>query len=607
MRLTTTSASVLLVVLVATGCTVGEVDKGGGAGGVTTLTLASPEVAGRPGGRDVEYFVEQVESASDGRIRIDVEWAVGMGAPSYDQVSAQQVLDGTSDLGLIPARAWDTLGVTTLQALQAPFLVTSDAALDAVVSDPVADEMLAGLDEVGVTGLGLFPEGLRHPASFGKPLLEPADFAGVSIRTPLSDLSWEVLQILGATPLDPSHEDETTMVRQGGLGGAETSAAYLPSLLAQGVLTGNLTPYAKANVLVANSGSLDALSEDQRRILRQAAEGTLAHSIETRPSDADELAAVCAKGFRVVAATTEQQSAMAAATRPVRDRLATDGTAGPLLRRITEIVESSEPPAPSVTCDAAVPAAVSLDDPETLDGVWRFEVSYQDGLDAGLRDTEAAEELGMQTVTLDGGTFRWDWRSRGGEQSCEGTYSVEDGLLRFVDQRDCRGTWEARPERNGAEISWTDVESRVGHDPSQQVVRELLHGEIWHRIEGIPAAEPLPEGVYRWEITEDELLAAGVEAGDAYNHEGLQTFTVEDGTWLAHTDSEADQPDCRGTYEVRGSRIAFIALAIPACSGEELVFSGRWEPTADGIRFTAIQPANVFNVAYWGVPWTRIS
>ena len=49
-----------------------------------------------------------------------------------------------------------------------------------------------------MTGLGLFPEGLRHPASFGEPLLEPADFAGVGIRTPLSELSWETLQALGA-------------------------------------------------------------------------------------------------------------------------------------------------------------------------------------------------------------------------------------------------------------------------------------------------------------------------------------------------------------------------------------------------------------------------
>jgi TRAP-type C4-dicarboxylate transport system substrate-binding protein len=587
------------------GCTAGDVDKGGGAGGVLTLTLASPELPGLPGSLDVEYFVEQVTSGSEGRMRIDVEWGVAGGAASWDQITAQQVIDGTSDLGFIPARTWDTLGVTTLQALQAPFLVTSDAALDAVVSDPVAGEMLSGLERLGLTGLGLFPEGLRHPASFGEPLREPADFAGVGIRAPLSELSWEILEALGATPLDVSDEELQTLFGEGRLGGAETSAAHLSSLRYRGVMTGNLTPYAKANVLVANSETLEALTDEQRDVLGHATDATLEHSIATRPSDAEALAAVCAEGLEVAIATAEQQAAMEAATQPVRDRLAADETTGPFLARITQIVASSEPPAPVTLCAEGDPVAGPPGDLVTYDGVWRYEVTYQDGLDAGLSEREAADELGVQTVTLDGGTFRWEWRSRRGEQACEGTYSLDDGLLRFVEEPQCDGRWEARPSLEGEEISWTDVRSRVGNDPTDQLLRELLHGVPWRRIEDIQAAQPLPEGVYRWEMTEDQLLAAGVDPADAYNNGGLVTVTVEDGTWVHHVESRADTTDCGGTYEIRGSRISFTT-GPPLCPVEELVFSGKWEPTADGIRFTDIQPAIVFNDTYWSVPWRRI-
>jgi TRAP-type C4-dicarboxylate transport system substrate-binding protein len=588
------------------GCSAGDVDKGGGDGGVLTLHLASPEEAGRPGSRDVEYFVEQVESASEGRVRIDVEWDVGRGGASWDQVTAQQVIDGTSDLGFIPARAWDTLGVLTLQALQAPFLVASDAALDAVVSDPIAEEMLAGLDALGLTGLGLFPEGLRHPASFAEPLLEPADFIGVGIRTPLSELSWETLEALGATPLDLSEADLHSQFQDGRVGGAETSAAYVSSLPWRGVLTGNLTPYAKANVLVANTEALEALTAEQRDLLGQAADATLEHSMETRPSDADSLAAICADGLEVVVATSAQQAAMEAATQPVRDRLAADETTGPFLARITEIVASSEPPAPVTTCADAIHVAGSPDDLYIYDGVWRYEVTYQDGLDAGLSETEAAEELGVQTVTLDGGSFRWEWRSRRGEQACEGTYSLDDGLFRFAEERRCGGRWEARASLDGAAISWTDVRSRVRDDPTDQLLRELLHGVPWRRIEAIPAAQPPPEGIYRWEITEDEMITAGVDPVDAYNNGGLSTFTVENGTWVHHIDGQPESDDCGGPYEVRGSRIAFLT-GPGQCGVQDLVFMGRWEPIPDGIRFTDIQPADVFSETFWAVPWRRIS
>jgi hypothetical protein len=63
---------------------------------------------------------------------------------------------------MIPARAWDTEGVTSLRALHAPFLVTSDELVAEIVDGELADELLAGLEDVGVTGLALLPEGLRH-------------------------------------------------------------------------------------------------------------------------------------------------------------------------------------------------------------------------------------------------------------------------------------------------------------------------------------------------------------------------------------------------------------------------------------------------------------
>jgi C4-dicarboxylate-binding protein DctP len=68
-------------------------------------------------------------------------------------------------MGMIPARAWDTEGVTWLRALQAPFLITSNDLVGQVVKADMAKEMLSGLDKAGVIRLALVPE--CRPCSVG--------------------------------------------------------------------------------------------------------------------------------------------------------------------------------------------------------------------------------------------------------------------------------------------------------------------------------------------------------------------------------------------------------------------------------------------------------
>ena len=107
----------------------------------------------------------------------------GAFGPGADQKVAGLVQNGELDLALIPARAWDELGVTSLQALQAPFLVSNEDLVEQVVQSELAGELLAGLDQAGVVGLALLPEGLRHPVGFEHPLLRLEDFSGATIRS----------------------------------------------------------------------------------------------------------------------------------------------------------------------------------------------------------------------------------------------------------------------------------------------------------------------------------------------------------------------------------------------------------------------------------------
>ena len=152
--------------------------------------IGTPDEPARPGSDDVERFAARVRQLSGGRVRIKIVWeAGGRDLPRREPRVAELVRTGTLDAALVPARTWDLEGVTSLQALQAPFLITSEALVERVLTSALAGEMLAGLQKAGVTGLVLLPESLRHPFGFGHALRAPADFAAATIQSPLSNAS----------------------------------------------------------------------------------------------------------------------------------------------------------------------------------------------------------------------------------------------------------------------------------------------------------------------------------------------------------------------------------------------------------------------------------
>jgi hypothetical protein len=101
-------------------------DKAGGETAPVTLRIGTNDDPGKPGAAQIEEFSRQVQKLSKGQVRIEPVWQAAGDADDWDQVVARRVVRGDLDMGMIPARAWDTEGVTSLRALNAPFLVTSD-------------------------------------------------------------------------------------------------------------------------------------------------------------------------------------------------------------------------------------------------------------------------------------------------------------------------------------------------------------------------------------------------------------------------------------------------------------------------------------------------
>ena len=376
--------SVVAAAIVATllaACSGGsEGDKAGGDAAPVSLRMVTVEGQGAPYADGVAEFARQVEDLSAGSVRIDIVWEWGNGVlrrvrTGADQKVAGLVQNGKLDLGLIPARAWDELGVTSLQALQAPFLVSSEDLVEQVVEGDPAAEMLAGLDKAGVVGLALLPEGLRHPVGFARPFLAPGDFAGATIRALRSNASYRLFEALGAKPVDVEPDTLPAAVANGEITGAESEFAWAGTLPSPSTFTANITFYPKVNALVANEDAFGRLSDEQQGILQEAANKALRYVGRNAPTEAETAAVYCGNGGAIAFASVGDVAALEQAAQPVYEALRADPQTKRLIEQIRTMKEQlpARPGASAVACKSPdggkVPASTDAGPSESAEGI----------------------------------------------------------------------------------------------------------------------------------------------------------------------------------------------------------------------------------------------
>ena len=377
--------SALVAAMILAGCGAGRedtgADKAGGSRAPIVLSLGSRDAGGDPDTPIAEYFAAQVEELSRGKLRIHVVLdAAGDDAPDTEQRIARMVREGRLDLGWIGARAWDELGVTSFQALQAPFLIDSYALLDRVVMGPLGPKMLAGLRRDDVVGLALVPELLRHPVGLQHPLLSPSDFAGAQVADFPSRASDSLLRALGATPVHLGNNAVGRAIATRQVDGEESSfeRAWVGS-----VITANVTFFGKALTLFAGGRAFSKLGAAQQRVLRTAAMRTLLHAATHPVGEALAFEGVLARQWcktpgRIALASNADLAALIRASRPIYAALNRD----PETRaRIAEIrkLKATLPPAPRIVVPASCLAGRGttlergkLRSPSIVNGTYRW-------------------------------------------------------------------------------------------------------------------------------------------------------------------------------------------------------------------------------------------
>ena len=493
------------IVLVLVACALGAscssvgTDRSGGSGRPVVLVLANNDES-LDGAPAVTRFVDRVHELSDGRLRVDVQSSWGGG---YDEVRVVRAVGtGQADLGWAGTRVMDEVGVDVFRPLHAPFLVSSYAAQAAVVGDSLAGELLAELEPLGVTGLALAADQLRMPAAAARPLLTPADFAGLVFRTAASGAQEGGLRALGAVP----ESGRGSPGRLEGVDAVETmwwtyaiSGQYGP----MPYVTANAALWPRSLAIFTNTERLSGLTEQQRGWLQEAGQDASSWSTaHAQDRDAEQVQRVCRFGARVATATAGQLAALRSAAQPVYDALRADARTAAVLTRVEALVADAPASPPAVLPPGCtyrpgeeqdrtrdVPALAGPGDPGSLpQGVYRLIVTRQQLLDLGLSEAEADFNAGVFTYTLRAGT--WDYRQqpavpvRGGstKTTCGGWYTVRGDTASFTTTTtyavgSCAPpTWSARWRTDGSMLTWDEV--------SVPDFGPIWSARPWQRIDG---------------------------------------------------------------------------------------------------------------------------
>jgi TRAP-type transport system periplasmic protein len=445
---TRSAASMLVVFVLLAGCGSAGTDKIGAAHRKPlVLTMAH----GNDADQTLQVFADEVARRSGGTLRIQVinDWRDGQ--RDYEAGIIRDVKAGKADLGVVGSRAWDAVGVTSLDALQAPFLIDSYALEQDVLQSGIPAKMLQGLAPLGLVGLGVLPGPLRYPLSAPRPLRTPADFAGLRVGYQGADEPAESLRALGAKPVQ--------LPTGAGWDGIDAIEQQLASIDGNSYeafakyLTANVTLWPRPNTIFINNKTFTSLTTSQRTLLHQAASDAIPAALAVvRTQERTALTRLCRARIDLVTATPTDLAELHAAVAPVLARIERNPQTRSFITTIDATRSTAGTTAETAPSCAANRSQAPLSAP-IPNGTYEGFSTSRDAQRAGVPPNDARRTLilGPNTVLLkeaypDGHTdIGWN-----------GTYSVYRDRIILTNASDGY-TVTARWSYDGVRLRFTDV------------------------------------------------------------------------------------------------------------------------------------------------------
>jgi TRAP-type transport system periplasmic protein len=243
---------------------------------VQTRTLRFPSASnkGHPQVQGVEKFAELVSQKSGGKITVR-PFPGGALGPDLQVVSAMQ--GGTIDLNVMNASLLAG-NVKEMAVLDFPYLFDNAGEADAVIDGVIGKKLIDKLPAKGLVGLAYWDLGFREMHTRSKPVAKADDLRGLKMRVIPTPIYVDFMNATGANAVPMPFTETYTALEQGAIDGMTNPLLNIPDGKYNEVskhltLTNHMyTP----QIVIASKRTWDRLSEEERKILQEAATETTA-------------------------------------------------------------------------------------------------------------------------------------------------------------------------------------------------------------------------------------------------------------------------------------------------------------------------------------------
>lgn len=468
--MTTKTTATLAATLIAFTLTACGTPAGRTGTGPDPVTLKAPEAASD------SLFGELATDTASAAVRVSLTPAPTNDG-TQDTVTLDRLKTGEFDLALVRAGRLEDEGARSLTPLGTPFLVTNDDQARAIAADPRASDLYSGLPAIGLVGIGLVSDGVRHPFGYTTPLRAANDYRGAVINSPVDASATRIITALGANVDHSANEERAKKAKSGALRGIETSLQTAGAVDLPAVMTSNVDLYARFDVIVVRKPTWDRLTASQRDALTDSVAKANTASRKAARTEVAALAEWCQlDGASSVTATAAELATLHAKLDPIVDQIAASHQA--TLDWMRSLRDGTTDPTLSCPTDAtgdpyAKPPIQPVGDQGVLDGRWR----------AGSTATEL-EAAGMTPDDASGNAGVWEFDIAAGHARvrlpdhaiCDWTFTF-DGDRVFADlgtDSHCGGKMFGTWSRSGDVVRFV-WQNPAPNDPEQVYLNKLAN------------------------------------------------------------------------------------------------------------------------------------